>query len=263
VEVLIAAPRIPVGGLVVPVGLLVVSGGLLVVDGLAPAGAGGGVGGSALAVRTSLAIPIGVVVLSPLVVISLDLASVVLVVVGSGLDGVVRFAPSAVAVGAVGLLGPLVVVVALNLSGTSPVGLGGRELLALGRAGGGISVLGGSTGEIAVLAPGLSAPLVVICVVPLVVGLGLVGLGGGLAVGLVDGEILIAAPGVPVGGVEVGGLFAGTGRSGVLLSGGLDDLGDRLVGDLGEGASLLAPGVDVDGVDGHDESGSECEFHIL
>ena len=78
-------------------------------------GAGLGVGGSGLAVRVGLTGVVTIVVLSPLVVVSPDLASVLLIIVGLGGDGVVRLAPSGVGVGAVSLLGPLVVVVAAVL----------------------------------------------------------------------------------------------------------------------------------------------------
>ena len=53
-------------------------------------------------------------------------------------------------------------------------------------SGGGCTV-GGGTVDIAVLFPGLSAPLVIVFVVPFVVGLSHVGLCIGLAVGLRDG----------------------------------------------------------------------------
>merc|ERR1719464_220670 len=108
---------VAVGGTVaaVSVGSVAVSV-VLVRDG--DGGDGGLVGGTVLAVGgSSLLVGVGgagvvtIVVLGPLVVISPDLARVLLVVVGFGSDGVVGLAPSGVVVGAVGLLGPLVVVV--------------------------------------------------------------------------------------------------------------------------------------------------------
>lgn len=60
---------------------------------------------------------VAVVVLGPLVVVGPDLASVLLVIVGLGGDGVIGLAPSGVGVRAVGLLGPLIVVIAGLLSG--------------------------------------------------------------------------------------------------------------------------------------------------
>lgn len=71
----------------------------------------GGVGRSGLAVGVGVLGGVTIVVLGPLVVVSPDLARVLLVVVGLGVDAVVGLAPSGVVVGAVGLLGPLVVVV--------------------------------------------------------------------------------------------------------------------------------------------------------
>merc|ERR1719464_2090695 len=69
-----------------------------------------------------------------------------------------------------------------------PVSLGGG--LADGRG----------TIDVSVLAPSPSSPLIVVLVVPFVIGLGVVGLGPGLVVGLIDGEVLITAPSVEVGG---------------------------------------------------------------
>jgi len=59
-------------------------------------------------------------VLSPLVVISTNLASVVLVVVVVGLNRVVGFAPPVVGVLAVSLLGPCVVIVTRHLGTSFP-----------------------------------------------------------------------------------------------------------------------------------------------
>ena len=77
-------------------------------------------GGGGAAVSGGVPVVIAVVVLGPLVVIGLNRAGVLLVVVGLGVDGVVRLAPSAVVVRAVSLLGPLVVVVAGAGGGTAP-----------------------------------------------------------------------------------------------------------------------------------------------
>ena len=52
---------------------------------------------------------------------------------------------------------------------------------------------------ISVNAPALSAPLVGILVVPLVVGLGAVGLSLGGDIGLLNEKVLIATPSIPVG----------------------------------------------------------------
>ena len=70
-----------------------------------------GLSGGSSAVSVDILGGASVVVLSPHVVVSTDLAGVLLVIVGVGSDGVVRLAPSGVEVAAVGLLGPLVVVV--------------------------------------------------------------------------------------------------------------------------------------------------------
>jgi len=183
-------------------------------------------GGSGLAVASNVAGIVSIVVLSPDVVVGTHLSGVVLVGVGLGIDAIVRLAPSGVEVGAGGLLGPLVVVVgtlggtvlsggSLVLLGDSAVGtvlgtvavavsvtvasvLGTVAVAVVVTLGGGCAV-GGSTVEITVLAPRLSAPLVVVGVVPLVVGFSTVGLGVGVGVRLIDGEVLVAAEGVPVG----------------------------------------------------------------
>ena len=77
-------------------------------------------GGGGAAVSGGVPVVVAVVVLGPLVVIGLNRAGVLLVVVGLGVNGVVRLAPSAVVVRAVSLLGPLVVVVAGAGGGTAP-----------------------------------------------------------------------------------------------------------------------------------------------
>ena len=58
-------------------------------------------------------------------------------------------------------------------------------------------VEGASAVTIVVTAPSLGAPLVVTSVVPFVVGLSVVILGPGVVEGLVDAQLLVAAPGVP------------------------------------------------------------------
>ena len=70
-----------------------------------------------LLVAGGIAGVVAVVVLGPLVVVGPDLASVLLVIVGLSRDGVVRLAPSGVGIGAVGLLGPLIVVITGLLRG--------------------------------------------------------------------------------------------------------------------------------------------------
>merc|ERR550539_1719202 len=217
---------------------------------------------------------------------------VLLVVVGLGVNGVVRLAPSAVVVRAVGLLGPLVVVVAGAGGGTASGGVvdvllslavsGGGGLLVSGGdllsgvtvatistvsvsvalrsvvdglalaavTGGGLGAgaaiaipvsLGGSlsdgrgTIDVSVLAPSLGAPLIVVLVVPFVIGLGVVGLGPGLVVRLIDGEVLITAPSVKVGG-GAGHAVAVAGLGGTLAGSSLDlggTVGTVAVGSVG------------------------------
>ena len=205
----------------------------------------------------SLAIAIGVtgvpsvVVLGPLVVISANLLGVVLVVVGLGRDGIVRLAPSGVVVLAVGLLGPLVVVVGA-VGGT--VGSRGTGDLASGIAtiavgaivasGSGLAVGRGAV-RISVLAPSLSAPLVAVLVVPFVVGLGGVRLRLGGTVRLLNGEVLVTSPGVPVGTIGAVGAPTVSSRGGV--------------GTVGLGGCGVAPGVGAS-----NESGSESDrFHLF
>merc|ERR1711981_548915 len=57
---------------------------------------------------------------------------------------------------------------------------------------------GRGTEDVSVFAPSLGAPLVVVLVVPFVIGLSIVGLGPGLVVRLVNGEVLVTAPSVPM-----------------------------------------------------------------
>jgi len=181
-----------------------------------------------------------VVILSPLVVVSANLASVLLVIVLVGLDKVVGLAPPGVGISTVGVLGPGIVVGSSSRCGTGSrslvvssgsstrVGLGVVRLfvvstvtvagtvagavavgglavclsatvcLSNGVTSRGVGTVGGGTVDILVTAPSLSTPLISILVVPLIVGLSIVGLGPGLLVGLVDLEILIAAPSIPL-----------------------------------------------------------------
>ena len=304
-EVLIAAPSVPVGALATPVAGLAGLGGGFMVDGVT----GLGVSGSFVAIGVVLALAPGVAILSPLVVISANLTGVVLVIVRASFDGVERLAPTGVGIGALSLLGPCIVVVSRFLLGSLPgrghlvlsavglttvrfavssvsgsvsggsvsdgvslavsavgtvgtvgtvaVALGGcvvgvmslavssdgtvRALsvssVGLGLLGvvvvRGIVVLRRSTIGVLILAPGLCTMVILVFVVPLIVGLGTVGLRAGGTVGLVNGEILIATPSIPVGGHGL--LVVGTSGLGgsVLLGGLLDDLGVRNVVDLG------------------------------
>ena len=86
------------------------------------AGGAGGVGIGVLLLAS-------VVILGPLIVVSADLAGVLLVIVGVGGDGVVALTVARVEVAAVSLLGPLVVVVSTDGGGA---GDGGTVLLSLG-----------------------------------------------------------------------------------------------------------------------------------
>merc|ERR1719490_618322 len=181
------------------------------------AGGAGGVGIGVLLLAS-------VVILGPLIVVSADLAGVLLVIVGVGGDGVVALTVARVEVAAVSLLGPLVVVV-----GTDGGGAGDGSTLLAGLvltsssvaclvlvALRGASTLAGGTVEVTVLAPSLGAPSVVVLVVPFVIGLGVVGLGPGGLVGLIDLEVLVAAIGIPVGAR----LAPGAGAA--LLGGGIE-----------------------------------------
>ena len=300
--VLIAAPGVPVGARFAPVAGAVGLGGggvvatLLAVGTVAVAIALPGLRGGGLAVLVSVTRVVSVVVLGPLVVVGAHALGVVLVVVGLGLDGVVRLAPSGVEVRAIGLLGPDIVVVAtlgsavgggstlpavlaggtVALGGVAVAGalggsVAGLALLVVVAGGGGLAV-GGSAVDVAVLAPGLSAPLVVVLVVPFVVGLGGVGLGVGAAIGLLDGEVLVSAVGIEVGG-GVGHVVGAVALGGSLLGGawgGLDgDLGGgvAVAGTVGPVAvaarDTVAGGLDVDGGGDGDERRSESEgFHV-
>ena len=90
-----------------------------------------GLGGSGLAVTLSTASVVPIVILSPLVVIGPDLATVRLAFVALGVNRVVRLAPSGVVVDTVSLLGICVVVVA-TLGGTV---LGVGTVMVLGTVG--------------------------------------------------------------------------------------------------------------------------------
>jgi len=100
----------------------------------------------------------------------------------------------------------------------------------------GVVSLRGSTVGIVVLAPLLGTVGVVVLVVPFIVGLSAVRLGAGVAVRLLDGEVLIATIGVPVGGDGLHALLAGL--LGGLAGGSslLDDAGVGNVVDLGVAA---------------------------
>ena len=213
----------------------------------------GSLGGSSSIAGHGVGNAVLVVVLSPLVVVSADLACVLLIIVGLSGDGVVRLAPSGVGVLTVSLLGVLVVVVSTLLLGRGSGGTGINHTVASGLAvasggggavrgtlavatvstvattvatnatvanggllgGGGLALSvstvgitvgiggslahGGGTVHVAVLTPLLGTPLVVILVVPFVIGLGIVGLGPGHLVRLVNLEVLISAISIPVG----------------------------------------------------------------
>jgi len=87
--------------------------------------------GSGLAVGTGIGVVEAVVVLSPLVIISLEPSGVLLVVVRASGDAVVRLAPSGILVLTVGLFGPGVVVVS-SLSSSALGRCTSPELSALG-----------------------------------------------------------------------------------------------------------------------------------
>ena len=287
--VLITSPGVPVGARLAPVVLAALLGSSGAFSTLAVAGTlAVGRGRGSLAVSVTLTSIVSVVVLSPLIVVGADTSGVVLVVVGLGLNGVIRLAPSGVVVRAIGLLGPDIVVVATTGgtvagAGTLPDLTGGGTVvrLSVGRVellatvlgalggtgltvavvvarGGGLSV-GGGTVDITVLTPGLSAPLVVVGVVPLVIRLSGVGLGGGAAIGLLDGEVLVSAIGIEVGGRSLFGLLA------VALGGTLSTVA-RLLGDLDDGSGLVVGWLVaislLPGVDGSNEESESESFHV-
>merc|ERR1719216_120838 len=208
--------------------------------------------GGSSTVALSVLVVISVVVHSPLVIVSAELASIALVGVRLSGDAVVGLAPSGVVVGAISLLGPLIVVVRalsslLGAGGTLPghgavatstlTGSGIRLLavaefltalpsggstatlsLVLVVVGGGSSLaVGGSAVNVAVLAPSLSAPLVIISVVPLIVRLGGIRLSEGLVVRDILSVVLVSAPGIPVGGGLAPVLVAIASRGTVVL----------------------------------------------
>jgi len=179
---------------------------------------------SGLGVAVSVTVGFIATVLSPLVVVSTDLAGVLLVIVGVGLDEVVRLAVARVGVRAVSGIGPLIVVVTLlgsrarsrgcvvsAVSGslTVAVALGATvatvaAVAAVGALGGtvrsvvvvtgrGSGTVGGGTVDILVGTVGIITPVIGIRVVPLIVGLGIVGLSPGLLVRLLNTQVLIAA----------------------------------------------------------------------
>jgi len=169
-EVLVAAIGIPVVLVTAPVLGSSSLGSLGVIGGVA----GGGFAGSGSTVLIVIASTVAVAVLSPLVIIGTNLASVVLVVVVVGLNRVVGFAPPVVGVLAVSLLGPCVVIVARKLGSSFPGSLvsAGSGVTSVALSGSrGVVLLGGLALLIEVTAPALTAPLVVILVVPFIVGL--------------------------------------------------------------------------------------------
>ena len=133
--------------------------------------------------------------------------------------------------------------------------------------GGGLAVRGGSV-DISVLAPGLGAPLVVILVVPFVVGLSGIRLGVGLAVGLGDAQVLIAAPGVPVG--SRGLLVVGAvGLGGSLFDFRLRVLNSGLIHCMSMAVateatvSIIAERLNINSIDNSNECCCESErFHV-
>ena len=243
-EILIATPSIPLGAGFASVSCVTLDRGgvslatvALAVASVASVATVLGPDGSSLAVLGAILVVVTIVVLSPLVVISLEPSGVLLVVVGTSLDGIVRFAPSGILVLTVGLLGPGVVIVAVGRSGllvrsalpdltlvsvalavgtVLSVGTmvsGGLAVSGLGSLGGrGLGAVGRGTIDILIGAPSLTAPLVSIAVVPLIVRLGLVGLGIGIIVRDLLMEVLVTAIGVPAVGVTtpvVGGAILG------------------------------------------------------
>ena len=145
----------------------------------------------------------------------------------------------------------------------SPLGTSSSGLLAVlvVVARGGLLAIRGSTVDITVLAPGLSAPLVVVGVVPLVVGLGGVRLGVGAAIGFLNGEVLISAISIEVRGRSLLGLLAvalgGTGlREARLLSDGDNRLGLVV-------RAVTIAGVSANGSDEESESDEDDSDDLL
>merc|ERR550539_2262974 len=126
---------------------------------------------------------------------------VLLVVVGLGVNGVVRLAPSAVVVRAVGLLGPLVVVVAGAGGGTASGGVV-DVLLSLAVSGGGGSLLV-SGGDLlsGVTVATISTVSVSVALRSVVDGLALAALTGGSLSdgrGTIDVSVLAPSLGAPL-----------------------------------------------------------------
>merc|ERR1719350_2377132 len=148
------------------------------------------------------------------------------------------------------------VAVVLLLSGN---GLGSLVVVTLG----GVPVLGRGTILVSVLAPSLGSPLVVVLVVPFVIGLGVVGLGPCAVIRLLDAQVLVSAPSIPVGAglatvPGVGGLRGAVPLAALLhtvgvatvatlakAAVGVAEVAGVLLGPLG---GLLAAGVGVTGV---------------
>ena len=122
---------------------------------------------------------------------------------------------------------------------------------------GGALAIRGSTVDITVLAPGLSAPLVVVGVVPLVVGLGGVRLGVGAAIGFLNGEVLISAISIEVRGRSLLGLLA-VALGGTLLR------EARLLSDGDNRLGLVVALMTVTWVsaNGSDEESESESFHV-
>lgn len=216
-EVLISAPGIPVravlsvlggrallgGGINSALGVAVATVTVTVSVLLAPDGGG-------LAVLTSGSLVVVVVILSPLIIISLEPSGVLLVLVRASLHGIVRLAPPGVGVLTVSLLGPRVVIVTLSGSlircgSTLPLLALSSFTVTVARvvgvavlAGGGLSTVGRGTVDVLIRAPSLGAPLIGIVVVPLIVRLGLVGLSTGVVEAGLLMEVLIATIGIPL-----------------------------------------------------------------
>jgi len=135
---------------------------------------------------------------------------------------------------------------AVTLSTVVAVGFAVSVVLGVVVTGGGLGAVGGGTSLVLVLSPSLGTPAVTVLVVPLIVGFSIVGLGPCLLVGLIDFEVLVSAPGIPVRSVlSVLG-------SGSLLGGGIDGtLGTVTVATvtvsvlLGPDAGGLAVSVDI------------------
>ena len=227
VGVAVLSPLVVVGEDLTGVVLVVEGLGLDGVVGLAPPGVEVGAL-SLLGVR--------VVVRSGLLGLSLP-GGAVLGLAGGSL-ATVGFAVRAVAVAgavrAVAVAGAVTVARAVAVRAVLVATVGLSLLTVVG--GRGVVSLRGSTVGIVVLAPLLGTVGVFVLVVPFIVGLSAVRLGAGVAVRLLDGEVLIATIGVPVGGDGLHALLAGL--LGGLAGGSslLDDAGVGNVVDLGVAA---------------------------